>query len=84
MGKWISLDEKKPKTCETIIFSNGENIFTGWLETHDFGEELIFYAFADVRGKTEYKLETYWPDDVQWWMPFPKLPKKEKNEVDKI
>lgn len=79
MAEWKSLDEKKPDCCKTILFSDGINIFIGWLETHEIGEDLTFYAYADIRGRTGSKLETYWPDDVQWWMPIPKIPKGEKN-----
>ena len=74
MEKWISLDEKKPRCCETIAFSDGKSIFFGWLETYEFGEDLVFYAFADIRGKTGSKID-YWPEGIEWWISLPKLPK---------
>lgn len=80
MAKWTSLSKKGPRVCETILFSDGKTIYIGWLETYEPLEDPVFYAVTDGDGKPQYRLDTYWPENIQWWMPFPKLPKIPEEE----
>ena len=66
--KWIDIENDRPKSCEDVLFSDGKHVYYGWLETHEFGEELVFY---DVVNKE-------WPEHVFCWASIPKPPKLRK------
>ena len=40
--KWISLEDKIPRCCEDILFTEGKRIYIGWLETYEPLEDLCF------------------------------------------
>lgn len=65
---WINIEERKPSPCQDILFTNGKDVFKGWLETYDPLEDLSFYS--DRAGLFEH-----WPEDITYWMPLPELPK---------
>jgi hypothetical protein len=65
--KWISLDDKKPRCCMDILFTDGKKVYYGWLETYFPLEELSF-ASASCRPIS-------FPEGVTHWMPMPKPPK---------
>lgn len=77
MVKWISLNDSIPYRGKIILFSNGENIYLGWLEAEIPLEGPIFHAFADWKGKTGHRLD-YWPDNVTHWTPMLELPEEDK------
>lgn len=66
--KWINLEDKSPQSCEDILFTDGKEIYKGWLETYEPEEELCFYnekaGFCD-----------HWPENITHWMSLPKPPK---------
>jgi hypothetical protein len=76
MTKWISIEDKTPKPCKDILYTDGKKIYKGWLETYNFGEELGFY---NVEGSGIN--ETHFPEDITHWMYLPKPP-KDKNGMD--
>ncbi len=65
--KWIDISDKLPRSCDDILFTDGKKIYKGWLETHEFGEDLVF--FNDT-----YRLAAIWPENITHWMELPKLP----------
>lgn len=72
--KWIYTEKGLPPCCQTVLFTNGEKVFFGWLETYEFGEDIIFYAVADEDGKGGFSVDS-WPENVIAWMHLPKAPK---------
>ncbi len=73
--KWISLEEKKPKVAREILFTDGVDVFYGWLESYEFGEELMFYSSGSEGDSC-----SSWPEDITHWMEIPKPPKKTQHE----
>lgn len=83
MDKWISAEVLPKKTGEshTYLITDGETISTGWYEKEYF-----------ARGKKDKYAVTYssamWHDDGGFeaepthWMKPPRLPRKEKKNVD--
>ena len=73
--KWTKIrsHESLPKCCEDILFTDGKEVYKGWLESHEFGTDPIFYNVGSGES---------WPEDVTHWMPMPKLPRRNKNELD--
>lgn len=69
--KWIKVEDKRPKPCEDILFTDGEKVYKGWLETHEFGENAVFYNDTHDVLNVEH-----WPEEVTHWMPLPDVPKE--------
>ncbi len=69
---WISVESVKPKPCVDILFTDGKEIYKGWLETYEDSEELCFCATR------ESFIHDLWPENITHWMPMPELPKTEK------
>ena len=69
--KWTSVDKELPKPAKDILFTDGKEIYKGWLETHTFGEDLLFCN--DQSGI----FSENWPENVTHWMPLPKPPAKQ-------
>ena len=67
--KWISVEDKIPIVCVDILFTDGENIYKGWLETYEDCEDLLFYNEGGSRNAES------WPHDITHWMHLPNLPK---------
>jgi hypothetical protein len=61
--KWIKMTEKRPRCCDNVLFTDGDQIFCGWMETLDKEEDAVFYD-AITR-------ET--PENVTHWYPFTML-----------
>ena len=71
---WISVDEKKPKICQEVIFTDGDKIFAGWLECSEPLEDDLWYD----------ALSQEWPECITHWMPMPSACcSKHKNIKDK-
>lgn len=68
--KWINAQDELPKICEDILFTDGKDIWKGWVELYDKLEGHVFYADHSSRDKSN------WPDNVTHWMPLPELPKQ--------
>ena len=66
---WISIEKTLPKCCEDILFTDGRNIYKGWLETYEPLEEPLFYNTDDRRNADR------WPENITHWKELPKLPK---------
>jgi Protein of unknown function (DUF551) len=65
--KWISLKDEMPRPADEILFTDGYEVFYGWLESYITGEDPLFYkVYSDVDN---------WPAKISHWMPFPKPPK---------
>jgi hypothetical protein len=64
--KWINLHILTPRAAVNILFTDGKNVYKGWLETHEFGEDLVFYNEA---SETDC-----WPENITHWCPLPELP----------
>ncbi len=58
-----------PKLCEDVLFSDGQNVYAGW-RTNDEDEDLEFVSAT---------ISDSWPKNITHWMPFPKLPNKDKE-----
>lgn len=71
--KWISLDEKKPRCCDSILFSDGSNVYAGWLETYEPLEEISFHAILEVTSMRHSRDMS--PEGITHWAPIPKPPK---------
>lgn len=82
--KWIDVKEQKPRTCDSIIFTDGVEVYFGWLETLEDGEDPLFYNMENNEGSK-------WPEGVIYWMEKPEPPvagdetgKNRKAEIVKI
>lgn len=66
--KWVKIlkenPQTKPRTCDDILFTNGEDVWAGWLETWEDHEDPSFY---DCIGKS-------WPENVSHWAMWPLAP----------
>jgi len=62
--KWIKLDERKPRICDNILFTDGNEVYAGWLESWEPLEDLIFYDPIDKE----------WPENITHWGLFPSPP----------
>lgn len=69
--EWIALEDKIPGLCVDILFTDGKQIYMGWIET-DPCEDPVFVA------KTIFADEDDSPENVTHWMKLPSLPGKEK------
>lgn len=67
--KWIDIEVEKPRPADEILFTDGSEVFYGWLESYNFGEDPIFYALTS--GPYDYA----WPEDITHWMELPKPPR---------
>lgn len=65
--KWISLDDKKPRCGMDILFTDGEEVYYGWLDTYMPLEELSFVS-ACTRPIS-------FKEGITHWMSMPKPPK---------
>lgn len=63
---WISIEKRKPRVCDDILFTNGEIVYAGWLETYEFGEELSFFDAIDRVSC----------DDITHWAQMPEPPEE--------
>jgi hypothetical protein len=70
---WIKLEDSLPRTCDDILFTDGKNIYKGWLEANEPLEERLFYNDTSIRRAEN------WPENVTHWMPIPKPPTSEKS-----
>lgn len=68
--EWIKVEDQRPKTCVDILFTDGKEIYKGWLETYELEEDPLFYS--NKSGFSEH-----WPENITHWMKLPKLPSKE-------
>lgn len=73
MTKWIKVEDKLPRCCDDILFTDGKKIYKGWLETYEPLEEPSFYNDASGRRAE------HWPEEVTHWMALPRLPKSEES-----
>jgi hypothetical protein len=69
MGKWIDINEKKPKICKHVLLTNGYYIEVGYMDCID--GEKAFYRDGVTRS---LPLPTHWR----------KLPKIAKEKLFKI
>lgn len=72
--KWIPIETQRPKLCQDIIFTDGKEIYFGWLETYEELEELYF---VDAYGRYATI------EDVTHWMEKPSLPKFPGIEISR-
>lgn len=72
---WISVKKRIPPVCDDILFTDGDRIYIGWLESYDPLEDLVFTCAVHNHHR-----ETCWPDGITHWMRLPKLPKEEEEE----
>ena len=70
MTKWKEIQRHKVPVCKDILFSDGIDVFCGWLETHEELEDPVFY---DAINKE-------WPECITHWMPLPKPPEEEREK----
>lgn len=61
--KWISIDKQKPRVAENILFTDGKEVYAGWLETYEPLEDLVFYNTLSSHD--------HWPENITHWMLFP-------------
>jgi hypothetical protein len=67
---WIKVQDKWPKCCEDILFTDGKKVYKGWLEAYELGEDALFYN--DAFGR----LAENWPEHITHWMPLPNPPEE--------
>jgi hypothetical protein len=70
--KWINLEDKKPKPCVDILFTDGKKIYKGWLETYEPGEDLYFFTYEKESRNSYFHI---FMEGITHWMELPKLPK---------
>jgi hypothetical protein len=68
MTSWIKVQDKLPRFCVDILFTDGKKIYKGWLETYEPLEEPLFY------NDTSRRSEEHWPEGISHWMALPPLP----------
>lgn len=66
---WIEIEKERPRCCDDILFSDGQKIYMGWLETCEPEEDLSFYSIARHSRWSDSS-----PENITHWMPLPKLP----------
>ena len=71
MDKWIKISEKLPKeNTRILVFINPKYTFAN----------PLYDGFYDAHGFVDYRMN--WPlENVTHWMPLPKPPKGEEDEV---
>jgi hypothetical protein len=69
--QWVPMTREWPCVCRDILFTDGEEIYFGWLETYEPGEDPCFVA------KISNPRQDSSPDGITHWMPLPKLPNKD-------
>ena len=74
--KWIKVADQDPPLCVDILFTDGQRIFKGWVETMMEEEGLMF--FNDVYSRDC----DHWPDDITHWMSLPELPSESFKMID--
>ncbi len=62
--KWKKIVREEVPVFDTILFTDGKQVFCGFLETVRPEEDLSFFEF-DYRS---------WPENITHWMPLPKPP----------
>lgn len=65
--KWIKVVRGFTPFLRQILFTDGKELFVGWLETVQPEEDLQFY---DAVNET-------WPDDVIYWCELPDISEPE-------
>lgn len=60
--KWTNVNDIRPIPCKSIIFTDGKEVYMGWLETYEECEDLSFY---DCENQT-------WPDNITHWTHLPR------------
>jgi hypothetical protein len=66
--EWIKLEDSLPRCCDDVLFTDGKQVYRGWLETHEPLEDPLFYnQSCEVRAE-------HWPENVTHWMPLPEPP----------
>jgi hypothetical protein len=68
---WIPVEDERPPFCGDILFTDGQKIYFGWLETYERLEEPCFVA------KTSGVREDSSPEGITHWMRLPALPKSD-------
>ncbi len=68
---WKKIVSKEVPIFKTILFSDGKEVFCGFLETIDPEEDLSFFDYN----------ERDWPVEITHWMPLPKPPREEASQV---
>jgi hypothetical protein len=66
--KWIKVGILAPRPGDDILFTDGKQVFKGWLETHEFGEDLVF-----CNDSCQLQSDL-WPENITHWRPLPELP----------
>ncbi len=66
--KWMPIELEKPRFGDEILFTDGKEVYKGWMEGNQFGEDLVFY------NDTSQMRKDHWPEDVTHWMHLPRLP----------
>lgn len=67
--QWMEVIKKMPPPCIDILFTDRKEIFKGWLETYEEGEEPVFYNSQEQTRRSQI-----WPEDITHWMHLPSLP----------
>lgn len=71
--KWISVEIKKRSPAIDILFTDGKKIYQGWLEGHNFGDDLVFYNDC-----CNSALCDHWPENITHWVYY-ELPEPPKE-----
>lgn len=71
---WVSTEEQRPPPCTGILFTDGGEVYFGWLETWD-AEELP--SWYDCEGR-----EYIWPDNITHWAIKPLPPEVKERKVN--
>lgn len=72
--KWKKIKTLKDLPCpaDDVLFTDGEWIYVGWIESHSENEPPSFY--------NNLRTGSHWPENITHWMSLPDLPKNPGNE----
>ena len=69
--KWQKVNREIIPIFKDILFTDGEKVYAGFLETCQPEEDLIFFDCCNRN----------WPENITHWMLFPKPPLVEECQV---
>jgi hypothetical protein len=67
--EWIKVTDKLPENKKTVLFSDSEEVYVGYLDTNNNWYEFIYSEDGD------------WIKYVTHWMPLPKPPVQLTKEL---
>ena len=62
--EWIRIEDDLPEDLENVLFTDGKDVYKGYINKSVWGEWNYWFSISDVGI-----------EDVTHWMPLPTMPK---------